>query len=122
MAKPNQSLAVAELPSQSDLIEQMSDSTRTLLLKCERKLNSAVLQRSEIMREIERTDNKLNGIKEYKQLTSRKRELQRDLKAISNLIDSVGFTINETIVQELDHVPGRTLTEKAQSIREGKKS
>lgn len=106
-----------EFPATNFLMESVNKEVQDIIKKSDQKLNSAILQRSEIMREMERIEAKINNMTEYVALRSRQRELQKKYKQMTSLIDSLGFAINENLTQSLDHVPGKTLTEKAAYLR-----
>jgi len=106
-----------ELPATNFLVQSLNDEVRRILGKTESKLNSAVLQMSELQREDERIEVQINNMKEYVRLRSRQTEIRRQIKSLRKLVDSLGYTMNETLLQALDHVDGKTLTEKAAYMR-----
>jgi|JI10StandDraft_1071094.scaffolds.fasta_scaffold1039194_2 transposase len=124
MAKANTALMMSkptdlasEFPATNFLAESVSKEIATLLQKSESKLRSASIQKAELMREYERIQARINNMTELQKLLAQQRELKTKIKQMSALIDSLGFSMNETLTQALEHVEGKTLTEKAKTLR-----
>lgn len=124
MAKPNTALMMSnspdlasEFPATNFLAESISKEVSNLLQKSESKLRSASIQKAELMREYERIQARINNMTELQKLLAQQRELKVKIKQMTMLIDSLGFAMNETLTQALEHVEGKTLTEKAKTLR-----
>lgn len=124
MAKPNTALVMSnptdlasEFPATNFLAESVSKEIATLLQKSESKLYSASIQKAELMREYERIQARINNMTELQKLLAQQRELKVKIKQMTVLIDSLGFSMNETLTQALEHIEGKTLTEKAKTLR-----